>query len=124
VYGIWQDEGMDSIRSRRRSRRSWTDTDKARLIARWRQSGVSKLEFCRGESLCYSGFLRWIREERSSKQGGGFLEVQVPAASPTRASTPSPVAVEVISPTGWTLRVPEALSVTRVKELLTLVAAC
>lgn len=87
-------------------------------VARWRRSGLSVREFCRGEALSEPSFYAWRRiltQRQASPVDGGprsvaprrpvstserFLPVQVVHPTPTAAT-----AVEILLPRGRRLRV-------------------
>jgi hypothetical protein len=70
------------------------------IIARYRQSGLGRKEFCEQEGLTFRTFEEWERRQRRAERSKGqFVAVAAPSV------TPSPWAVEVEFPTGVRLRV-------------------
>jgi hypothetical protein len=70
------------------------------IIARYRQSGLGRRQFCEQEGLTLRTFEKWYgRVRRSESSKGGFVEVK-----PAR-TTAELWAVEVALPTGVRLRV-------------------
>jgi len=78
-----------------RSAAQWSE-----IIARYRQSGLGREQFCETEGLVRRTFAKWERRLRQKERSKGqFVEV------PALAVTASPWAVEVEFPTGVRLRV-------------------
>jgi hypothetical protein len=70
------------------------------IIARYRQSGLARQEFCVQEGLTFRTFEEWERRQRRAERSTGqFVEVNAPR------ETVSPWAVEVEFPNGVRLRV-------------------
>jgi hypothetical protein len=70
------------------------------IIARYRQSGLGRQEFCAAEGLTVRTLAKWARRlRRSETPQGHFIEV------PALGEQGGPWAVEVEFPTGVRLRV-------------------
>jgi hypothetical protein len=60
--------------------KTFTDTKKKELIEEWRQSGKTKLCFCKEKGLKYFTFVRWCsgkRRIRKSTASPSFLPVKI-----------------------------------------------
>jgi hypothetical protein len=78
-----------------RSAAQWSE-----IIARYRQSGLGRRDFCAVEGLMPRTFEKWERRlRRKDVTKGQFVVVSAPSG------TPSPWAVEVEFPNGVRLRV-------------------
>ena len=78
-----------------RSAAQWSE-----IIARYRQSGLGRRQFCEAEGLVPRTFAKWERRlRRREPKKGQFVEV------PTPSGAREPWAVEVEFPTGMRLRV-------------------
>ena len=70
------------------------------IIARYRQSGLGRKEFCEQEGLTFRRFEEWERRQQRGERGKGqFMELKAPSVAV------SPWAVEVEFPNGVRLRV-------------------
>jgi hypothetical protein len=78
-----------------RSAAQWSE-----IIARYRQSGMGRRQFCEEEGVTLRTFENWYRRlRRSETSKGKFVEIPAPVG------TAGPWAVEVEFPTGVRLRV-------------------
>lgn len=104
---------------RRRSRRS--SREKAELVERWCESGLSRAEFCRREEICYGSFVRWITQwMEQAEETPEFVEV-VEAIPEASRSDDESGGIELVSPSGWRVRVRggfESRDLERVVEVL------
>jgi len=86
---------LNSNGDMQRSTTQWSE-----IIARYRQSGLGRREFCEQEGLTFRTFEEWERRQRRAERSKGqFVEVSTPSV------IPSPWAVEVEFPNGVRLRV-------------------
>jgi transposase-like protein len=74
-----------------RGRRLTPPERRAELVASYRQSGLTQMEFARREGVIYSTFSAWVqasrRLPRQKRRNAGvkFAEVRLPLAMPTMA---------------------------------------
>jgi len=63
------------------SLRRYTDLEKEELMDQWKQSGKSKVAFCKERSIGYYSFCSWVkRRTDKSKNGLPFVPVQIKPA--------------------------------------------
>lgn len=60
----------------------YTDLEKQKLIEQWKQSGKSKVAFCKERELNYYSFNDWVRrrDRRKEKSKPSFLLVTIKKA--------------------------------------------
>jgi transposase len=77
-------------------------------VEKWKQSGLSKSEFCRREGINRGTFATWYRryKERAEKPSDGFVQIR-PSSSPSEQSE-RPQKIECIEITAgkFTVRLP------------------
>jgi hypothetical protein len=107
-------------------RRRWSWEQKLEVITRWEASGLSRMAFCRQESLCYGNFLNWLRQRtaRSAAElriagGGGLLEVRLGDGVPEGGAR-----MEVVAPNGWRVRLGDEFAEGALRRVLNLVGQC
>lgn len=84
------------------SYRRYSQDERKQWLARFEQSGTSATAFCREHQLSYPSFLRWRRQAgRGVEPPADFIELEVtrPAACPKTET------VELVFPSGLTLRI-------------------
>jgi transposase-like protein len=94
----------------RRQRRRWSKEQRQEMIAAYRQSGMTRLAFCREHGLGYGSLSKWLKEEAGGSDVPKMMEaVEI---SPL-AWMKEPVMAEVCFADGRRVRVmsgcPEAL---------------
>jgi hypothetical protein len=82
--------GDNTPEARAKRERFWRD-----MIRRWKASGLSKTEFCKGESLSASSMHFWIGEIR--RRDGGRTRPRLLATKPVAPAKTSFVPVSVIA---------------------------
>jgi len=93
-------------------RRRWTAAQRQRLLSRYHQSQFTQAEFAERQGMGHSTLARWLAEERAHNPSPvPFAEVQV---SPTHP----PAAIEIVSPQGWTVRLPHSADGQALAQLL------
>ena len=57
--------------------------EKSQIIERWKQSGLSRLSFCRQYNLSYYSLSYWIKKKRSRGKviSSGFIPIQVKSST-------------------------------------------
>jgi transposase-like protein len=99
---LFSAERRDSMRrSRRRVRRS--ETEWREILARYEESGLSRVEFCQREGMARTTLEKWSRKLSSSGVPARFVELVPPRLSPTLAE--GAWAVELELPSGAVLRI-------------------
>ena len=85
------------------------EEEKAELIERWCESGLSRAEFCRRERICYGSFLNWITQwigEEVPEPEAAVEFLQVITAAPVQGTSEADGGViEILAPNGWRVRV-------------------
>jgi transposase-like protein len=103
------------VRGGRRSKE-----EKAGLVERWCESGLSRAEFCRREGICYGSFLNWIGQwVDGTAEAPEFVEV-VEETAQAESSVESG-GIELVAPNGWRVRMSGAVvsrDLERVVEVL------
>jgi transposase-like protein len=101
----------------------------AGLVARWQESGVSQLAFCRQEGINAGTFAWWKRQlrkapgevpqgrERPREAAERFVEVRLTNSSPLST-------YEVVLPRGRSIRVPSQFDPQTLSRLITAVESC
>ncbi len=59
--------------------RRYSDLERQELIAQWKQSGKSKVTFCKERELSYYSFNDWIKRgnKKSIKQKSSFVPITI-----------------------------------------------
>ena len=78
-----------------------TESERQELLARWKKSGLSVREFCRGEKVQVSSFQRWQQRSNAPSVRKDFVTVMSASPALPRASR---WMVEVVLPDGSKLR--------------------
>jgi hypothetical protein len=94
--------------------------ERLEMVERFRRSGQTRRAFCESEGVARSTLDWWLRKRKrrtrsGKKKGVAFREVSVVSASMEAAATWS---MEIVSPTGWTLRSRQAMNVEDMARLL------
>jgi hypothetical protein len=63
----------------RGSRRRFSAEEKARVVGLYRESGLTRVEFCRREGVSLFNLQRWLGKQRQSWREARFVEVEAPA---------------------------------------------
>jgi len=93
-------------------RRRWTAAQRQRLLARYHRSQLSQAEFATRHGIGYSTLARWLSEARADDRPPmQFAEVQMPPAVRLWA-------VEIASPSGWTVRLQNSAAVPALAQVL------
>jgi hypothetical protein len=97
-------------------------------VARWRSSGLSAKEFASELGVSAGTLHHWAwrlgREARPSKcDAAPALQVVEVVRAPVEGPAPSGEPYEVITPTGWRVRVPVEFDAASLRRLLAAVAA-
>jgi len=86
-------------------RRHFTQSEREQWLARFDSHDSTAASFCRNHDLCYQTFLRWrrlARQQHPPSAPGPFIELELPAQSPSSAPHQT---VELSFPGGLTLRI-------------------
>ena len=78
-------------------------------VERWRQSGLSQKEFCKGLGMKAGTFAYWVSRSKESEKKKGFIPLAPPAGSVD--------AIEVSYPNGVRIKVP-ALDLKTISQLI------
>ena len=108
--------------SKRRQRRS-ADEIQA-LLSAYRSSGLTQREFADQNRLRFSTFTYWLRRYRdteSSGEGNGLIRVML-KDEPAHPGGGDPH-LELVTPSGWTLRIPAGFPTEPTERLLALLAS-
>jgi transposase-like protein len=93
-------------------RRRWSRKQRQRLLTKFHQSQLTQSEFASQHGVGLSTLSKWLRSEREAVPPKiKFQEVRLP-----NPATRGPV--EIISPQGWSVRVPHGSDVQLLPELL------
>lgn len=111
-------------KTKRRSREEW-----AGLVAKWRSSGMSGVEFARRHRLGYGSLYRWGRllgdEAEAEVHDPGAAEPVTFAEVRIREAAPQPEAsVEVVAPGGWVVRLRGKVDVEQLRAVLEVIESC
>jgi hypothetical protein len=108
--------------SKRRRRRS-ADEIRA-LLSSYRSSGLTQREFADQNRLSFSTFTYWLRRYRDNEspaEGNGLIRVML-KDGPAHPGEVGPH-LELITPSGWTLRIPAGFPAEATEQLLALIAS-
>jgi transposase-like protein len=108
----------------RRYRRS--EEEKAELIERWCESGLSRAEFCRREGISYGSFLGWIASwlvADAAEPAPEFVEV-MEAESVRSPAQGESHGIELLAPDGWRVRVSGGFASEDLKRVLEVLGRC
>ncbi|MBI9107817.1 MAG: hypothetical protein JEZ04_13805 [Spirochaetales bacterium] len=83
-------------------------------FAEWKNSGLTRIEYCKIEELKYSTFAYWRKKLKSSKTKEASRLVKT---SPGLKSAPKKV-FELRFPNGFTLKIPETADPENLKMIL------
>lgn len=77
------------------------------LLQTHRDSGLSVKEFCAQQNVSVAAFYQWRRRfeqptQTASEPSSGLIPVRIVSSQPARTS---PVGVQILTPTGFSLRV-------------------
>ena len=96
----------------RSGRRRWTDKQRQRLLARFKESQLTQRDFAGKHGVGLSTLSKWLRvESEAPSPPMKFQEVTLPKISQRYA-------VEVVSPQGWTVRLQDGSDVQELPALL------
>jgi len=101
-----------------RRQRHHTAAQRARIVARFHQSGLSRAQFARRARLVLSSLNRWLTEARDARKGSSpvvFRELRLAPPVPGAATS---WAVEIVSPDGLIVRCREPLVARELARLL------
>jgi hypothetical protein len=107
---------------KRRQRRS-ADEIQA-LLSTYRSSGLTQREFADQNRLSFSTFTYWLRRYRDTESGGegnGLIRVTL-KDGPAHPGGVDPH-LELVTPSGWTLRIPAGFPTEATERLLALLAS-
>ena len=100
--------------STRPSRPHLTSQQRQQLLRRYHQSQLTQAEFAAQAGVGLSTLGKWLRQEREAGAPPGpvtFQEVRLPTLV-------SPWQAEIVSPQGWTVRLPSDRAVEQLPQLL------
>jgi hypothetical protein len=113
---------VSDLRRRRR-----TQAEIEVLVREFRESGLTQAAFARQVGVHPLSVLRWVRSvpEAPPSSSPRFLPVRIRPESTNPVPAPGPEDwPEMVSPSGWRLRVPPRVDPGRLGELLNLLARC
>ena len=93
------------------------ESEQAKLVARWRSSGLSCSRFAREHGLSPSTLYRWARQSEDCRSTPGFTEVRVVGAVQSAR-------LEVQHPGGCVVRVTGAVDEAQLASVLRVLGAC
>lgn len=107
-----------------RQRRS--DGDRADILERWQQSGLTAREFAEQEGLKTSSLYLWRKQQRAAAQCSSDSGAHKPVFSELRLSTAptQPSHVEIVARNGRVVRVHGDISVRALQQVLAAVEQC
>jgi hypothetical protein len=108
--------------SKRRQRRS-ADEIRA-LLSSYRSSGLTQREFADQNRLSFSTFTYWLRRYRdteSATEGNGLIRVML-TEGPAHPGGVDPH-LELVTPSGWTLRIPAEFPAEATERLLAILTS-
>ena len=94
------------------------------LLSTYRSSGLTQREFADQNRLSFSTFTYWLRRYRGSEspaEGNGLIRVML-KDGPAHPGGVDPH-LELVTPSGWTLRIPAGFPTEATERLLALLAA-
>ncbi len=104
-------------------RRQRTADEWKSWVERWKASGLGGKTFAEQHGLTFSSLYRWARVlEGKARPKVGFTEVKVRESSSSMA--PKVGMIEIVTRTGWVVRVTGAVDVERLREVLEVVGSC
>lgn len=108
----------------RRSKDEWKS-----WVSRWRASGLSGTRFARQHGISDSALYRWAHvfeeEEEDEAQPERDVEFKPVRVRDTSASTTSTMGVmEIVTPSGWMVRVVGDIEADRLRAVLEVVGSC
>src|SRR5271168_1127366 len=90
----------------------FTPQQRRQLLARFRQSQLTRKEFAARHGVGFSTLSKWLQDERRTGDPAvSFQEVVMPP-------TDTRWAVEVISPKGWTVRLNDSSAIRSLPKVL------
>ena len=108
--------------TKRRHRRS-ADEIQA-LLSTYRSSGLTQREFADQNRLSFSTFTYWLRRHGDSEPAGeGNGLIRVTLKDGTAQPSGMDPHLELVTPSGWTLRIPAAFPAEATERLLALLAS-
>ena len=120
-------EGIHTRTPAVRHRRRWTRDQKRLLVEQWKQSGTSRLAFCRKHQIAYGSFLYWSKDV-AARDRGGFLEVRVSPTVSANKSCDAPIPAfgmaEIVAPSGWKVRLSPGFDHAQIEAILSLLPPC
>ena len=84
------------------------------MMERYRASGLTRLAFCQREGISIYKLDFWLRKEKSQQKAKGVVLREVPWSAMATGNW----AMELVSPSGWTIRRREPISVEEIGRLL------
>lgn len=120
VGSVWCSAEVMGKKHDRRPRDEWKS-----WVEKWRVSGLDRKAFARKHGLSYSGLFRWS-QIFGEKSGAalGFTEVRVRETNPSPRPPSSADTIEIVTRSGWVVRVTGAVDVERLREVLEVVGSC
>lgn len=83
------------------------------VIEQWQQSNLPQHIFCHEQGITYTTFYYWLRRYRLQQEtGGGFLSVNMTSSREGF--------IEVRYPSGVILQLPSGISLSAIKQLISL----
>ena len=101
-----------------RRRRRHTPAQRARIVARFRQSGLRRAQFARRQGLTLSTLDRWLAEARDARKDSSPVVFSELRLTPPVTGAATAWAVEIVSPEGLTVRCREPLAARELARLL------
>jgi transposase-like protein len=93
-------------------RRRWTSKQRQQLVAQYRQSQLTQRQFATRHGIGLSTLSKWLRRKGNLiVPPVKFQEVTLPQVAPRWG-------VEVVSPTGWVVRLPQDSGMQTLPQLL------
>ena len=101
-----------------RRRRRHTPAQRARIVAGFYSSGLSRALFARHEGLVLSTLDRWLAEAKSARKGQSPVVFEELRVAPSMPGAAPAWALEIITPEGLTVRLRESFGVRELARLL------
>ena len=108
---------------RKPKRRKWDRQEKADLVEKCQQSGLSQMAFAEQIGIHPSQLWKWIRQARNGelpRPRSALVSVRVKPESPK----PSSASIELVLSGGKTLRVPGGFDAYHLRRLIEVVEGC
>ena len=101
-----------------RRRRRHTPAQRARIVARFHHSGLSRAQFARRQGLVLSTLDRWLAELKGARKDRSPVVFKELRLAQPLASSATAWALEIITPEGLTVRLRESFGVRELARLL------